>query len=55
MGVVGEYFFGFGGGYMTFIIALLTQVGLSPKEIAVFWVALGVAGAVSSCGGALHG
>ena len=32
---------------MTFIIAMLTQVGLSPKEIAVFWVALGVAGAVS--------
>ena len=34
-------------GYMTFIIALLNQVGLSPKEIAAFWVALGVAGAVS--------
>ena len=34
-------------GYMTFIIAMLTQVGLSPKEIAAFWVALGVAGAVS--------
>ncbi len=34
-------------GYMTFIIALLTQVGLSPQQIAAFWVLLGVAGAVS--------
>ena len=34
-------------GYMTFIIALLTQVWLSPQQIAAFWVALGVAGAIS--------
>ncbi|MBK8470148.1 MAG: YbfB/YjiJ family MFS transporter [Actinomycetales bacterium] len=34
-------------GYMTFIIALLTQVGLSARAIAGFWVVLGLAGAVS--------
>ena len=34
-------------GYMTFIVALLAQVGLSAGQIAAFWVALGVAGAIS--------
>ncbi len=34
-------------GYMTFVVALLTQVGLSAQQIAAFWVLLGAAGAVS--------
>ncbi len=34
-------------GYMTFVIALLVQVGLPPQGVAVFWVLLGLAGTVS--------
>lgn len=34
-------------GYMTFVVALLTQLGWTPGAVAAFWVALGVAGSVS--------
>lgn len=34
-------------GYMTFIVALVTQVGFTPRAVTAFWVVLGIAGAVS--------
>lgn len=34
-------------GYMTFIVALLRQTGLTNAEVTVFWVLLGIAGAIS--------
>jgi predicted MFS family arabinose efflux permease len=34
-------------GYMTFIVALLTQLGNPPRAITAFWVLLGVAGSIS--------
>ncbi|MBK8868161.1 MAG: YbfB/YjiJ family MFS transporter [Actinomycetales bacterium] len=34
-------------GYMTFIVALVTQVGFTPRAVTMFWVLLGIAGAVS--------
>lgn len=34
-------------GYMTFVVALLVQVGIPPTGVAAFWVLLGLAGSVS--------
>ena len=34
-------------GYMTFVVALLVQVGIPPPGVAAFWVLLGLAGTVS--------
>ncbi len=35
-------------GYMTFVVALLTQLGWGAGAVATFWVALGTAGALSA-------